>query len=112
MARTRGVGLFRLLSAPIRCHVDACSYECGLDMPECYPSWLIHGHVNLSTAASARRFEVAAVCVPGITIVSSWVPDVLAAVDPFFSFSFLHINSKSHLGGILTHGPTFNIQKV
>ena len=20
------------------CHGDACSYECGLDMPECYPS--------------------------------------------------------------------------
>ena len=50
MMRTRGVGLFRLLSAPILISL---------------PIELIHGHFNLSTAAtSARRFEVAAVCVP------------------------------------------------
>ena len=43
---------------------NACSYECCLDVPECYPSLLIHGHFNPSTAAAAaRRFQVAAVYV-------------------------------------------------
>ena len=53
MVRTRGVGLFAL------CALLACpgkhaffSYERGLDMTECYPSWLIHGHFNPSTAAA------------------------------------------------------------
>ena len=65
MMRTRGVGLFGLLSAPILISL---------------PIGLIHGHFNLSTAAtSARRFEVAAVYAPGIIIISSWVPGVLEA---------------------------------
>ena len=49
--------------------MHACTYECGFDMPECYPSQLIDGHFNPSTAAAAaRRFEVAAVDVPGVII--------------------------------------------
>ena len=60
MARTRSVGLLRLLSVPLfACHVDACLYECG--------------------AAAARRFEASAVYVPGIIIISSWMPSVLEA---------------------------------
>ena len=38
----------------------------------------IHRHFNPSRAA-ARRFEVAAVCVPGTIIISSWVLGVLEA---------------------------------
>ena len=64
--------------------MHARTYERGLHMPECYQSWLIHGHFNACTAAAAavaaaRRFEVAAVYVPGIIIISSWVPNVLDA---------------------------------
>ena len=52
------------------CHVDACLYECGLDMLECYRPYLIHGHFNPSTAeAAARRFQVGAVYGPGIIII-------------------------------------------
>ena len=37
--RERGeLGCLASYLPPFACHVDACSYECGLDMPECYPS--------------------------------------------------------------------------
>ena len=46
-------------------------------MPDCNPSQLVHGHSNPSTAAAARRFEVAAVYVLRIITIQSWVPGVL-----------------------------------
>ena len=65
MMRTQGVGLFRLLSAPVIISSRFMLVRVWPRHGRVLPIELIHGHFNLSTAAtSARRFEVAAVCVP------------------------------------------------
>ena len=52
----------------------------ALTCPSATHRRLSMGISNPSTAAAAaRRFEVAAVCFPGIAIIPSWVPGVLEA---------------------------------